>query len=128
MIMEASQIPFDDIETYEDFPEGGQLEGFGLSGENIPSVKPADIVDMDIAVIGFIIMDNQYKEGPDDPDKVLAYEFVDETNTSRLFWHTSKVLKRQVEYRQEAGQIPFKTKLILKESNKSGGRTYYSFV
>lgn len=118
---------FDDVETYDDFPEGGEMEGFGLSGENIPAVKAADILDLPIAIVGYIVMDNQYKEKDEDPDKVVAYEFIDVTNQSRLFWHTSPVLKRQVEFRNEEKQIPFRTKLILKDSKKSGGRTYYSF-
>jgi len=118
---------FDEVTEYEPFPESGGQEGFGLSEENLPQVKPADVVGMPIAIIGYIRTDNKYKEKSEDPDKVQAYEFLDSTNNKAIFWHTSPVLYRQVTEREEAGQIPFKTKLVLKDGKQSG-RTYYSFV
>jgi hypothetical protein len=119
---------FEDVPSYDPLPETGSVEGFGLSEENLPTVKAADLVDMDIAVVGFIVADNQFKESDSDPDKVVAYEFMDSTGANALFWHTSPVLKRQVEFRHENGQIPFRTKLVLKEPKKATGRQYYSFV
>jgi hypothetical protein len=119
---------FENIPEYEPLPEGGATEGFGLSEENLPTVKPADVVDMDIAVTGYIVTDNQFKESENDPAKVVAYEFMDTTGAKALFWHTSPVLKRQVEFRHENGQIPFRTKLVLKDPKKASGRQYYSFV
>jgi hypothetical protein len=119
---------FDNIDEYEPFPDKGPVEGFGLSEEDLPQVKPADIVDMPIAIIGYIRAENKFKESEDDPDHVQAYEFLDSTNNKAIFWHTSPVLYRQVKERHDADQIPFKTKLILKPPRSAKGRPYYSFV
>jgi hypothetical protein len=119
---------FDDVKEYEPLPETGGQEGYGLSEEELPQVKPADILDLPIAIIGYIRTENKFKEGPDDPEKVQAYEFMDSTNQKSIFWHTSPVLLRQVQQREADDQIPFRTQLILKEPRTSKGRAYYSFV
>ena len=118
---------FDDIPQPEPLPSNAG-EGFGVSENNLPVVKAADIVDQPIAILGYLIMENKYKENDVDADKVVLYEVMDATNSVFCFWHTSSVLKRQVVQRHEREEIPFRTVLEKVPSKKSGHQPYYSFA
>jgi hypothetical protein len=118
---------FDEIPEREPLPPMGG-EGFGVSQSDLDIVKPAEIVGSQIAVVGFIIQDNKYKETDDDPDKVVLYECMDTEGNYFGFWHTSGVLRHQVESRWERDEIPFRTVLEKVPSKKAGRQPYYSFA
>ena len=119
---------FDNIPEREELPQTALGEGFGVSETGLPTQKPADIVDMPIGVIGFLIMDNKFKETEKDPDKVVLYECLDASDNKFVFWHTSAVLKRQVTQRWEREEIPYRTVLEKVPSKKAGHQPYYSFA
>lgn len=118
---------FESIPDREDLPSNAG-EGFGVSEPDLIVMKPADLVDMPIGIIGYLIMENKYKETDTDADKVVLYEVVDASGEKFCFWHTSAVLRRQVVQRHERDEIPFRTVLEKVPSKKAGHQPYYSFA
>lgn len=119
---------FDDIDTYDPLPND-PAEGFGIAYEgNIPTIKPVEALDQPIAVIGYIIMDNQYKKEDSDPDKVVLYECMDAAGDTFGFWHTSGVLRKHVVKRHQREEIPFRTVLVKRPPKKDNGNPYYDFA
>jgi len=118
-----------EIPSWEDIPErpalssDGSGEGTGLSGENIPKVKAAEIVGDDIAIIGYLILPNtQFDDGG---DEYALVEIMDVDGNNFVFSTSSKALMRILRERDERDEIPFKTCLVMKKSK--AGRSYYVF-
>jgi hypothetical protein len=118
---------FEDIDTYEPLPSE-PAEGFGIATKELDTVKAADIVDQPIAVIGYIIMDNQFKKEDNDPDKVVLFECMDAAGDTFGFWHTSGVLRKHVVKRHQREEIPFRTVLVKRPPKKDNGNPYYDFA
>lgn len=119
---------FDTIPSYEPLPSSGGGEGFGVSEDDLTIVKAAEITGQPIAILGYIIQPNAFKENETDPDEVVLYEFMDPSGKKFGFWHTSNVLKGQVKERHERNEIPFKTVLDKVPPKKKGRNPYYSFA
>jgi len=120
---------FDAIPEYDPLPSKPGGRGPGIS-DNLEKTKAADIMDKDIAVTGFVIIPNKFKDenGPDSgPPEVTMIEIMDAQGDSFYFVHGSKVLMAQVQERLDLEQFPFRTRLTLQESEKTG-RTYYTFA
>jgi hypothetical protein len=101
----------------------GAGRGTGLSGEDIPKVKAAEIVGDDIAVIGYLILPNtQFDDGG---AEYALVEIMDVEGNNFVFSTSAKALMRVLEERDERGEIPFKTSLTMKKSK--AGRSYYVF-
>jgi hypothetical protein len=117
------------IPKWEDIPDrpplqtDGSGEGTGLSAENIPKVKAAEIVGDDIAVVGYLILPNTMFE--DGGDFYALIEIMDVDGNNFLFSTSSKALMRILKERHERDEIPFKTSLVMKKSK--AGRSYYVF-
>jgi hypothetical protein len=124
---EASTVSFEDVETYPELPKQAGGRGPGI-GSDLEKCKAADILDKDVAVVGFLIIPNKFKNesDPPGPDEVTMFEILDPQNDRWVFTHASQVLMNQAEQREELGQIPFRTRLTMVEGSK--GRSYYSFV
>jgi hypothetical protein len=117
---------FDDIPEREPLPDQGGGRGPGLSGEEIPKVKASEIVGDDIAVTGFLILPNGFKESESDPDEYALVEIIDTEDNNFLFSTMSNALLKTLEARFDRGEIPFKTSVELRKSKNN--RDYYVFA
>lgn len=118
--------PYDSVPEREALPEAGGGRGPGLSGEDIPKVKAAEIVGDDIAVVGFLILPNGFKETESDPDEYALVEIIDPEGKNFLFSTMSNALLKALEAREERDEIPFKTSIEMRKSK--AGRDYYVFA
>jgi len=116
---------FEAIPDYEALPETASGRGPGV-GQDLNKVKPAEILDRDIAIMGFMIQPNRFKETDKDADETTLFEFMDAAGDRFCFWHTSDVLQRQAEARWERQEVPWKTRLTMADGKS--GRTYYTFA
>ena len=124
---EQTTIPdWESIPDREPLPDMGGGRGPGLSDESINKVKASEIIDDDIAVIGYLILPNQFKKEEDDPDEYALVEIVDVDGNNFVFSTSSKALTRALEARDERQEIPFKTSLTMRKS--AAGRDYYVFT
>lgn len=115
---------WDDVPEHPPLPQGGsQLEGPGISSD-LEKCKPADLVDEQFAVLGYA----KYKS-KEDPGKYFVYVEILTPHQERFKFSTSSnVLMNKLKQRYDLGQIPFRTGLVMKESNKTAGRMYYDFM
>ena len=115
------------MSVFTDVPEYDPIEGDGGYGpgigEDLENVTTDDIVDMPIAVMGFLIRKSQY-EGS---DEYIQLEILDK-NGEKFLWNTSSAaILAKAKLRWENEQIPFRTKVIRRD-NKSGNRQYNDFT
>lgn len=118
---------YDDIPDYEPLPDegGGRGPGFTIEDE-MPKIKVAEIVDEDIAVVGYLILPNGFKEKETDPDEYMLIEIIDVAGEHKLFNTMSNALMKTVQKRHERGEFPFKTSVQVKLSKNK--RNYYVFA
>ena len=119
--------------NYADVPERAPLPdsegggtGPGLSGEDIPKVKAAEIIDDDIAVVGFLTLPNGFKKEESDPDTYTLVEIIDVDGNNFIFSTSARALVNALNQRFENDEIPFKTTLTFRKSK--AGRDYYVFT
>lgn len=117
---------YDDVPEREALPEQGGGRGPGLSGEDIPKVKASEIVGDDIAVTGFLILPNGFKETESDPDEYALVEIIDIEGNNFLFSTMSNALVKALVTREEREEIPFKTRIEMRQSKNN--RSYYVFA
>jgi hypothetical protein len=123
-----TKFDYESIPAYEPIEGEGGGFGPGLSEEDIPKVKPAEIIDDPIAVIGFLTLPNGFKMEDSDPDTYTLVEIIDIDGNNFVFSTSANALVNTLHKRFEADpvQIPFKTSLTMKKSK--AGRDYYVFT
>ncbi|GAG14430.1 unnamed protein product, partial [marine sediment metagenome] len=118
---------FDAIPEYAPLPKSGG-RGPGI-GEELDKCKAVDILDKDIAVVGFMVIPNKFKDDPtpnSGPPEVTMIEVMDAQGDHFYFVHGSSVLMAQLEERHGNDQIPFRTRLT--KAMSKNDREYYTFV
>lgn len=115
---------WDSIPEQPALPQGGsQLEGPGISSD-LEKCKAADLIDENFAVIGYAKYESKEEAG-----QFFAYvEILTPSNERFKFSTSSSVLMGKLKQRYDLGQIPFRTGLVMKDSKKTAGRTYYDFL
>lgn len=123
---ESTQAPlWDNIPEPPEMEGGGgsHLEGPGISPE-LEKCKAVDLVGEDFAVLGYA----KY-ESREEPGTYFAYvEILTPDSENMKFSTSSQVLLTKLRKRHEAGHIPFRTSLVMRDSKKTAGRKYYDFT
>ena len=102
---------------------GSHLEGPGISSD-LKKCKAADLLDEDFAVLGYA----KY-ESKEEPGEYFAYvEILTPAQELFKFSTSSLVLLSKLKQRWDAGHIPFRTSLVMRDSKRVAGRTYYDFT
>lgn len=115
-----SDNKFDSIPSYEPLAGGGDGEGPGI-GEDLDQVKPADLVGVAFAVIGYLILPSTYPEST----HYAIVEIMDANGDSFKFLTSSKGLLKNLRHRYENNQLPFRTSLEMKPGKRG---SFYVFT
>lgn len=112
---------FDDIPSYDPLTPSGRGPGIG---DDLTVVKASAVLNQDVAVMGYVIRPSQFDDGG---GEYASVEIMDASGKRLLFHTSSKSLMDTLERRFERGEVPFRTRLEKKTSQKSG-REFYVFA
>jgi len=118
---------FNEVPEYDPI-EGGAGEGPGIDAENLQVVKTSHVTDLDLAVLGFLILPSTFHNVEENNATHYASVHLAFPDGKEYLWRTSAAaILRKLKIRWELDQIPFKTTIVLKP-NKRGNREYLDFT